>query len=194
MDRYVTAGTIRRLRREKHLTQAQLAEKIGVSPKTVSKWETDKGLPDVSLLSPLAAALGVSLAELLCGAAVHNRNRAANLLRSEFYVCPLCGNVIHAMGSAVISCCGIPLSPLPAEEADADHEITIQAVEDEQFLTVRHEMTKEHYISFLAYVTTDKLRLVKLYPEGNAECRFSLRGPGYLYLYCSRHGLMRQKL
>ena len=194
MDHYVTGAAIKRLREAKGMTQAELAEKIDVSPKTVSKWETAKGLPDISLVAPLAAALDVSVLELMSGNAVINRNVSANMLRSRLYVCPVCGNVIHTMGEAVISCCGVTLPPLDAEAMDDAHRVTIESVEDEQFVVVHHEMTKQHYISFLAYVTSDKFQLVKLYPEGNAECRFRFRGVGYLYWYCNRHGLMKQKV
>ena len=55
-------------------------------------------------------------------------------------------------------------------------------------------MTKTHYLSFIAHVTGDNLRLVKFYPEGNAETRLSLRGRGYLYVYCNKHGLMKLAL
>ncbi len=194
MDHYVTGATIRQLRERKNMTQTALAQCLDVSPKTVSKWETAKGLPDISLLDALAAALDVSVLELMSGNTVRNRNASGNMLRSKFYCCPICGNVMHAMGEAVISCCGVTLPPLEAEEVDEAHQITVQAVEDEQFVVIDHEMTKSHFISFLAYVTTDKLHLVKLYPEGNAECRFRFRGLGYLYLYCNRHGLMKQKV
>ena len=194
MDHYVTGAVIKRLREAKKLTQAELAEKIDVSPKTVSKWETARGLPDISLLDPLAAALDVSVMELMSGNTVINQNVSANMLRSKFYVCPVCGNILHAMGEAVISCCGVTLPPLDAEEPDDAHRVTLESVEDEQFAVVHHPMTKQHYISFLAYVTSDKVQLVKLYPEGNAECRFRFRGTGYLYWYCNRHGLMRQKV
>ena len=57
MDAYVTGTTVKKLREDRGMTQAELAEKIGVSSKTVSKWETGKGLPDISLLQPLAGAL-----------------------------------------------------------------------------------------------------------------------------------------
>ena len=194
MDNYVTGATIRALREGKGLTQGQLAEKLDVSPKTVSKWETARGLPDISLLEALAAALEVSVMELMRGQPVQNRNVSANLLRSKFYVCPVCGNVLHAMGEAAISCCGVALPPLEAEETDENHGITVERVEDERFVSLSHPMTKEHYISFLACVTTDSMQFVKLYPEGNAQCRFQIRGRGYLYLYCNRHGLMRQKV
>ncbi|MCR4963308.1 MAG: helix-turn-helix domain-containing protein [Firmicutes bacterium] len=194
MDSYVTGTAIKRLREAKGLTQAELADKIDVSAKAVSKWETAKGLPDISLLEPLAAALGVSVLELMSGAVVANGNRCANMLRSKMYVCPVCGNIIHTMGEAVISCCGIALTALEAEEADPAHTPQIQPVEDEHFITVGHPMTKTHYISFIAYVSTDRLQIVKLYPEGNAECRIRLQRHGYLYLYCNRHGLIKHKI
>ena len=193
MNSYVTGQAVRRLREEKKITQQQLADTIGVTPKAVSRWETGRGLPDISLLDPLAAALGVSVAELMSGSEVKNRNVSANLLRGRFFVCPVCGNIIHAAGEAMISCCGIRLTPLVPQPADKDHAITIEPVEDEHFLTVSHPMEKDHFLSFLAWVTGDRIQLVKLYPEGNAETRLQLRGFGKLYLYCSRHGLMEQK-
>ena len=194
MNSYVTGSTIRLLREKRKLTQAELAETIGVSSKTVSKWETAKGLPDISLLRPLAEALGISLIELMKGEQIINKNVAANMLRSKFFVCPVCGNVIHSTGNAVVSCCGITLPALEAEEADAEHGITVEPVEDEHFVTIHHPMTKQHFISFAAFVTTDRMQLVKFYPEGNAETRLQLRGMGYLYYYCNRHGLFRRKV
>ena len=194
MNNYITSATIKRLREEKGITQTQLAEQIGESSKAVSKWETAKGLPDITLIEPLAEALGVSVMELMSGDTVSNKNVSANILRSKFYVCPVCGNVIHSTGDAVISCCGITLPPLEAEETDEIHEINIERVEDEYFVTVNHNMTKSHFISFIAHLTSDKVQFVKLYPEGNAETRFQLRGRGYLYIYCNKHGLMKKKI
>lgn len=194
MDHYITGAAIKRLREGKGLTQAELGERIGVSDKAVSKWETAKGLPDISLMEPLSKALGVSVMELLSGNAVCNRNRAGNMLRTNFYVCPICGNVLLGTGEAVVSCCGVTLPKLEAEPWDEAHTVNIQPVEDESYLTVEHEMTKTHYISFLAYVTADRAEVRKLYPEGEAAARMSLRGRGYLYLYCNRHGLMKKKL
>ena len=194
MDSYVTGATIKGLREARGLTQAELAGKIDVSSKTVSKWETGKGLPDISLLEPLSAALGVSVMELLSGGAVTNRTKSANLLRGRFYVCPVCGNVIRATGEAVISCCGITLPALEAEAADEAHTPVLEPVEDETYVVLHHPMTKSHYISFLAYVTSDKVQMVKLYPEGNAACRFRFQGHGDLYLFCNRHGLMKQRV
>ena len=194
MNTYVTGSTVKQLRERRNITQAELAEKIGVSSKTISKWETAKGLPDISLLQPLAQALGISVIELMSGKPIINKNASANMLRSKFYVCPICGNAIHVLGDAVISCCGITLPVLKAEEADDDHTVTIENVEDEHFITVRHPMTKAHYISFVAFVTSDRIQMVKLYPEGNAQTRLQLRGTGYLYYCCNQHGLFRKKV
>ena len=194
MNIYVTGATIRQLREGRNMTQSDLADLIGVSSKAISKWETGKGLPDISLLQPLAQALGISVIELMNGEHIINRNVSANMLRCKFYVCPVCGNVIHCLGNAVVSCCGITLPALEPEEADDTHLLTIENVEDEHFITVHHPMTKEHYISFVAHVTSDRLQMVKLYPEGNPETRLQLRGRGYIYYYCNQHGLVRKKL
>ena len=194
MNTYVTGTTVKALREARSMTQAELADRIGVSSKTVSKWETAKGLPDISLLQPLAQALGVSVIELMNGQHIINRNISANLLRTRLYVCPICGNLIQSIGDALISCCGVTLPALEAEEADENHEITLEQVEDEYFLTVRHPMTKAHYISFIAHVTSDRIQTVKLYPEGEAQTRLQLRGRGLLYWYCNQHGLYKKRL
>ena len=70
-----------------------------------------------------------------------------------------------------MSCCGITLPALDiaeADDADEKHQLTIERVEDELFVTLHHPMEKGHFISFIAYLTGDKLQLVKLYPEGEA--------------------------
>ena len=193
MNTYVTRATIKMLREKRNLTQAELADRIGVSSKTVSKWETAKGLPDISLLQPLAQALNISVIELMNGEHIINKNTSANMLRCKFYVCPVCGNIIHSTGNSLISCCGITLPPLEAEEADSSHMLSITPVEDEHFISIAHPMTKQHYISFAAFVTSDRVQLVKYYPEGNAETRLQLRGFGMLYWYCNQHGLYKTK-
>lgn len=194
MSTFVTGDTIRMLREKAGLTQKQLAVQLCLSDKTISKWETNRGLPDITLINPLAATLGVSVSELLSGQCMQNRNRSGNLLRSKFYVCPVCGNIIHAMGEGAYSCCGIVLPPLEAEPEDDEHRFQIEDVENEHFITIAHPMTKEHSLSFLAWVTGDRLTLVKWYPEGNAETRIQLRGRGILYAYCNRHGLYMRRV
>ncbi|MBO2517700.1 MAG: XRE family transcriptional regulator [Clostridiales bacterium] len=194
MNSYATGAMIRRLREEKGLTQAELAEKLYISDKTVSKWETGKGYPDITLIEPLAAALGVSVPELLSGENISNRNRAGNMQRTLFHVCPVCGNIITSVGECVVSCCGITLPAQEAEAPDEAHAVTVDPVEDELYVTLSHEMTKSHYVSFIAALTFDGLKLVKLYPEGSAEARFKSGGIRALYWYCNHHGLFTQRV
>ena len=189
MNSYVTGNVIKELREKCQLTQVELAEKIGVSDKTVSKWETAKGYPDISLLEPIAKALGVSMTELVTGNAVSNVNISANILRSKVYVCPICGNIIHSMGEAVMQCHGILLSPCQPEETDENHMIFIERVEDEYYIRIEHDMTKQHYISFIAALSSDKIQMIKLYPEGNAEARVKINGVKKILFYCNRDGL-----
>ena len=194
MDHYVTGAAIKALREKYRMTQAELAEKLCVSDKAVSKWETGRGFPDVSLLEPLGRALHISVAELLCGQTVVNQNRSANMLKSRFYACPVCGNVLFSRGDALISCCGIRLPALEAEEPDAAHRMDVQRVEDEIYVSSAHSMDKDHNLSFAAYMTPDRCEMKALYPEGSAEVRFFFRGAGRLYYYCNRHGLFMQEI
>ena len=189
MNQYITGTVIKELREKNHFTQAELAKKLNVSDKTVSKWETGKGYPDISLLEPIAKVFGVSITELMTGNAVSNNNVAANMLRSKFYVCPVCGNVIHSMGDAVLHCHGILLTPCQAEEPDDTHKISLEKVEDEYYVRIEHDMTKRHYISFIAALGSDKIQMIKLYPEGNAEARVKINGVRKLLFYCNRDGL-----
>ena len=189
MNRYVTGAMIKRLRENRGVTQQQLAERIHVSGKAVSKWETGRGYPDVSLLEPLSAALGVSVIELLSGEDVVNTNRAFHMLRMKFYVCPICGNMIQSAGGAVVSCCGVVLPALEAEPGDAEHTVRMERIEGEYYVAIPHEMSKSHYISFIAAVRDDGYEIRKLYPEGNAEARFPINGTRCLLYYCNRHGL-----
>ncbi len=189
MDNYVTGAVIKRLRENKNMTQEELAQKIFVTSKAVSKWETGKGFPDIGLLESLGKALDVSVIELLSGEDITNLNKACNMAKGKFYVCPVCGNVIQTTGEAVISCCGITLPPLEAERADEEHSLKIETVEDEYFVTINHPMTKEHYISFIAAISDQGVQLIKLYPEGDAQARIKINRVRKLYAYCNRHGL-----
>ena len=193
MNQYVTSAVIKELREKYHLTQAELAEKLNISDKTVSKWETAKGYPDISLLEPIAKVFGISISELISGNTVSNGNVSANMLRSKFYVCPICGNIIHSMGEAAISCHGILLQPCQAEETDENHMIFVERIEDEYYIHIEHEMTKQHFISFVAGVSSERLQMIKLYPEGNAEARLKINGVKQILFYCNRDGLFSIK-
>ncbi len=67
MDQLIIGKFIAQKRKEKNLTQAQLAEKLGVSNKTVSKWECGKCMPDYSIIESLCKQLEVSVSELMDG-------------------------------------------------------------------------------------------------------------------------------
>lgn len=166
-----------------------------MSDKTISKWETGRGYPDICFLEPLAKTLKVSIIELLSGNKITNQNTSANLKKSCFYTCPICGNVIFSLGDALVSCCGIQLLPLEAELPTDDfldqHKITIQNVEDEFFVTLDHPMTKTHHISWISCVGPDSVEIKKLYPEQNPQARFSHRGHSQFFVYCNNHGLFR---
>lgn len=191
MNQYVTGATIKELREKQGLTQQQLAEKLCVSDKTISKWETGRGYPDITLLEPIANTFAVSITELISGNIAANTNIAANMQRAHFYVCPVCGNVIHSIGESSISCHGVQLLPFEAEPVNETHSITIENIEGDYYIQIDHAMTKQHYISFAAAVSPDRIQLVKFYPEGNAETRFSMRGVHTIYFYCNRDGLFR---
>ncbi len=191
MDKYITGDVIRTLREKKNMTQEQLAERLFVSSKAVSKWETGKGYPDISLIEPLAGELGISVVELLSGNCITNTNRSSDMYKSRFCVCPVCGNVIASVGEALVMCCGITLPPMEAEEPDEEHRISVEKIEDEYFVSVDHPMTKDHYISFIAAVSDSGIQLSKMYPESNAETRFRTPLVRYIYAYCNRHGLYR---
>ena len=194
MDRYLTGATIKGLRERLGLTQAQLAQRLSVSDKAVSKWETGAGYPDITLIEPIAEALHTSTAELLSGAAVQNDNVSANMLKSRFYVCPVCGNTIHAMGEAHISCHGITLPPQVPEPVDAHHALHASCTGDELYIWSDHAMDKRHYVVFLAAVSPDCVQVVRLYPEGPAAAHFRRSGVRDLYLYCNRDGLYATRL
>ena len=189
MNPYVTGQTIQMLREKRRMTQKQLADLLYISDKTVSKWETGKGLPDIMLLDQLAKALHVSVPELFSGTEIVNQNRTGNMLKTRFYVCPVCGNVISAAGEGAFHCCGILLPPLEPEEPDTAHDIIVTPMDGEYYVRMAHPMTKRHFISFFAAVTAERVTLVKLYPEQEPETRLPAKGRGWLYAYCNQHGL-----
>lgn len=191
MNKYVTGTTIKELREQKRLTQAELADLLTVSDKAISKWETGKGYPDITLLEPLAQALSVSIAELISGNTVVNTNVAAKMTRCKFHVCPVCGNVVQSTGEASISCHGIELLPLEADSTDERHAMHVERIENELFVCIEHPMTKQHYISFIAVVSPARVQLVKTYPESDAEARFMIDQIDAIYAYCNKDGLFK---
>lgn len=194
MNNYVTGKLIKELREKNNMTQLELGILINVSDKTISKWETGKGLPDISLINPLAVALKISVIELMRGEYVTNKNISSNMIKSNFYVCPICGNIIYSIGESTISCCGVTLPKLEADTTDEEHKITCERIENEYYVNIDHQMTKGHYISFISYVTCDKCEIKKLYPEQTPEARFAISGKGNIYIYCNKSGLIKKSL
>lgn len=192
MDCNKIGKLIYHLRKEKDMTQKQLADLMNISDKTISKWERGLGCPDISLLPELSQILGVNIEEILLGEIEFNEMVGGNMKKLKFYVCPQCNNLMTATGDASISCCGKRLEALVAEKANEKHLLKIEPIEDELYVSSAHEMRKEHYISFVAYVTGDKALIVKQYPEWNMQFRFHKLGHGKLYWYCSNHGLFYQ--
>lgn len=190
LNNYVTGNLIKELREKKQMTQVELANKLLVSEKTISKWETGRGLPDIFLIEPLSRALDVSILELFNGEQIINQNKSANILKTKFYVCPVCGNIINTTGDAFVSCCGISLIPLEPTDGLAKIEI----INDEYFIEIDSKMTKDDYISFIAYVTSDEIEIKKLYPEQAARATFFRRGHGFIYYYDLKNGLFKVKI
>lgn len=207
MDEYVTGTTIKMLRQRRKLTQAQLADILCVSDKTISKWETGRGFPDISFLEPLAKVLQVSVLELLSGKEIVNNNKHSNIKKSNFYTCPICGNIIFSVGKALISCCGVQLPELEIENSieirtensresdiEKNHKINVESVEDELFVSLNHPMSKEHYISWIGVVRFNSVEIIKLYPEGNPECRIKYGRQLKIFAFCNKHGLFEVKV
>lgn len=194
MDHTKIGKLIYTLRKEKGLTQLQLAEAMHISDKTVSKWERGLGCPDVSLLCELSKILNVDLSELLRGQLTSNDILGGSMKRIKFYVCPNCGNILTALSDTAISCCGKKLLPLELKKANAADRLSVEIIENEFFISANHEMTKEHYISFVALITDDALILRKQYPEWDLQARIPFFAHGQLVWYCTRHGLFCQSI
>ncbi|NLF80775.1 MAG: helix-turn-helix domain-containing protein [Clostridia bacterium] len=194
MDCEKTGRLLLTLRQERAMTQKQLAEALGVSDKTVSKWERGLGCPDVSLLPLLALELGVSTDRLLGGDLRPQPAAAGNIRKTRFYLCPCCGNIATSSADTDISCCGRRLAPLEARPADAEHQPSLEQVEDEYYLRFPHEMSKEHYLSLCAYQSWDRMLLIKLYPEQEAALRLPRMSRGRLLIVCNCHGLLEYRL
>ncbi|MGL5313584.1 MAG: helix-turn-helix domain-containing protein [Peptostreptococcaceae bacterium] len=194
MDCKKIGNLIYQLRKDKNMTQKQIANELNISDKTISKWERGQGCPDISLLKELSLVLEVSIEQLLAGEINSNESVGGNMNKIKFYVCPQCNNLMTATGDANISCCGKVLEPLSAKKENDDHLLNIEPVEDELFITSNHKMIKEHYISFVAYVRGDRVLIVKQYPEWNMQFRFRKQGRGRVYFYCTQDGLYYQNI
>ena len=192
MDCQKVGELIYQIRREKNLTQKSLADLMNISDKTVSKWERGLGCPDVSLLPKLSKILGIDIEMILSGNLESNEAIGGNMKKIKFYVCNECGNIVTSMGETSISCCGRKLESAKVMKANEGHKLEVEQVVTEWYISCAHEMTKEHFISFVAIATGDKLLLTKQYPEWNIQLRLPQIGRGILFFYCTKDGLFSQ--
>lgn len=194
MDNIKIGKLIYTLRKERNLTQLQLAECMNISDKTISKWERGLGCPDVSLLSELSKLFEVDLEKLLSGKLDINETLGGNMKKLQFYVCPNCRNVITAMTDTTITCCGKKLKAMQPQKPDKGEQLSIEIIDNDYFISSEHEMVRDHYISFVALVTSDSIFLRKQYPEWNLQVRIPSFAHGLLLWYCTKHGLFYQKI
>lgn len=194
MDLEKTGELLSRLRKERGMTQKQVAGRLQISDRTVSKWERGAGLPDVSLLKDISALYGVDMEKILEGNLEEKGVEVGNMKRMKFIRCAHCGNIFWSTGGGEISCCGRKLIPLVAQDMDAAHDAKIEEIDNEYYVTFDHEMTKAHYITFAALVSWDRATVVRLYPEQSGEVRLPRRRRGELYLCCNKDGLFRKRL
>ena len=194
MDCKKIGELIYKLRKEKNMTQKQIADAMNISDKAISKWERGQGCPDISLLKELSKILNIDVDGLLSGEINSNEVVGGNMNKLKFYVCTKCNNLMTATGDAIISCCGKRLEALLPQKSENNHNLEIEPVEDELFISSKHKMEKEHYISFVSYVRGDRALIIKQYPEWNLEFRFRKQGHGRLYFYCIKDGLFYQNI
>lgn len=187
-----SAKLICELRKSRRMTQKQVADILGIEPKTVSKWENGRGFPDVSCVAELAEIFGVSEKALLTGELNQNGEEVGNMRKTAFYVCPHCGSFVSGTGEFMVNCCGTVLRPLDAMTEDGEHIAEINETDGEFYIKFNHEMSKEHYIGFVSYVSYDRVMTVRLYPEQDSEVRMPKMYGGKFYFYCNRHGLFEQ--
>ena len=192
MDCSKIGELIFQLRHEKKMTQKQLADKMNISGKTISKWERGLGCPDVSLLTQLSNIFGVNIQDILSGDLPLNDFVGGNMKKSRYFVCPECSNIVIATGNAEISCCGRKLDAL--EAVKAVEKLNVEKIENDWYVTTEHPMKKEHYISFIAFAEGDKIQIIKQYPEWNLQSRILGARHGALLWYCTGHGLFYQNI
>ncbi|MBR6044560.1 MAG: helix-turn-helix domain-containing protein [Ruminococcus sp.] len=194
MDQVKTGRLIRQLRTQLGLTQKQLAERIGVGDKAVSKWELGNGCPDISLIPALAEVFGTDTGVLLSGEIDKNESEKGNMKKLKFYVCKDCGNIVAAASEAAVTCCGSRLAPLEPRKAEESERLSIEDIGGELYITSAHSMTKEHYISFAAYQSDSTLMLFRQYPEWPVQIHLPVFRSGRLVWYCTGCGLLYQEL
>lgn len=192
MDAKKIGGLICQLRNQNSFTQKELAEKLKISDKTVSKWERGAGYPDISMFPEISRIFNVDMEKLISGEMDSNDSIGGNMKNTKFYVCSQCGNLIMTTGDAAVSCCGKKLTSLERIKAREEDKLNVELVENDYYITAEHEMTKEHYITLVALMTGDTLVVKKQYPEWDMQVRIPKFAHGMLIWHCNKHGLFYQ--
>ncbi len=192
MDCVKIGELIRALRKEQGLTQNELASKLNISDKTISKWERGLGCPDIALIAELSEILGVDIAHMLKGDLAQSDMTGGSMRNSKFYVCPTCGNITVTTGDASISCCGRKMEVQKPKKADEEKKLDVTVEDGQWYITSDHPMKKDNYISFVAYVVGGAMQLVKLYPEWEMHIRMTKQGRGMLVWFSTTEGLFYQ--
>lgn len=187
MDCSKVGKVIAKLRKEKNLKQKDVANFMNLSDKTISKWERGLGCPDTSLLNELAKILETNIETILSGEILECKNKNDNIKNLHFYVCPKCANIITSFDNMTVYCCGKKIEAREPQKATDNQKLKISKIEDEFFIESNHEMTKENYITFVAYLTSSKIIMEKQYPEWNLCFRVFNYGKGKL-IWGDNHG------
>lgn len=192
MEKGNTGRLLTRLRKELGLTQKELGERLQVSDRTISKWERGVGLPDVFLLKEIAKVFGVEIEGILTGELFEQEKNGGNMKKMTFFVCDHCGSIYWGTGKGEFTCCGRKQSALIAQKMEGCHEAKIEEMDGEWYVSFDHEMSKEHFITFVAWVNIDRVTVVRLYPEQSGAVRLPKGRRGTLYLGCSQDGLFEK--
>ena len=194
MDYEKTGALILYLRKEKGLTQKQLADMLNISDRAVSKWERGLGMPDISLMPEISEIFGVNIEKLFEGEIKPNDIIGGNMKKAKYYVCPHCGNFMVSMNDVSVSCCGRVLNEAVLKKAEDNEKLKVEKIENEYFISSDHPMSKDDYISFLAAATGDSKHIIKNYPEWDFQCRLSGFRHGKLIWYSVKDGLFYQNI
>lgn len=192
MDYEKTGKLIQRMRKDQGMTQKQLADRMNLSDKTISKWERGCGLPEVSLLLELSDILQIDVEKLLNGNVTTNCLEGGDMKKAKYYVCGTCGSITVSTGNAEILCCSRKLKALIPQKATEEQRLSVEEIENDWFITSDHSMEKDNYITFVAFATGDKIQLIKQYPEWDFSLRIQKRGHGMLLWFAANEGLMYQ--
>lgn len=192
VDKEKIGALIRSLRKEKSLTQKELAEKLNISDKTVSKWERGKGIPDISTLPVLSDVFGIEIEKMLEGEIRYEEFITENMEKTKYYICPQCGNIITSVKEISLSCCGRRLKSLTLNAAGERGRLGFLKKDTGYDILNHYPMTKDDYISFISIITEDRGLLIKTYPEWETQYHVGCFEKGIVVWYSKKDGLLYQ--